>query len=424
MNSPFRGPHRRELRRLPSRVALLAASARMLGFAPAGEPPLKFPPLLSIDDSLPQREAKLAASFSPVVKKAAPSVVSIFTTKKVANFRLYDTFPFFDDPMLRRFFGEEPRGRAPSRPQFRNERGLGSAVIVTKDGSDKLEVIEMVLALGNPFGVGPSVSHGIVGAVDRGGPNIEAYVDFIQTDAPISSGNSGGALVDAQCRLVGINTAIATRTGPSAGVGSAGPANMARGVMDKLLKDGNFVRGFLSIAIQDLTPELTKEFDAPDGTGALVSSVEPKSAAAEAGRKSGDAITAFDGKPVPNCKQLRLMVAGTAPGTKVKLKLLRQGKPRTITVTLKEMSAAKTGGGEGSPDEVQGALVSEVAPDSVALEVGLRVGDVIQEVNKKPVRNAEDAVEATHNVPGKCVLLRVWSQGGSRFLIVDEGKAK
>ena len=464
---------------------------------------------LEIDDSAPAREARLASSFAPIVKQAAPSVVSIFTTKKVANFRLHDTFPFFDDPMFRRFFGEPPRdgSRQRPQPQFHKERGLGSGVIVTKDGyiisnnhvvdsadeikvalsdekkqftarvvgrdpqtdiallkidasglpaitltdSDKIEVGDVVLALGNPFGVGQSVTHGIVSAVGRGGLGIEAYEDFIQTDAPINPGNSGGALVDAQGRLVGINTAIATRTGSSAGVGFAVPVKMARGVMDKLLKDGKVVRGFLGIAIQDLNPELAKEFDAPNADGALVSNVEPRSAAAEAGLKSGDVIVEFNGKPVPDSRQLRLMVSHTAPGTKVEVKVLRQGKAKTFTVTLKEMSAPKTAQADRSPEDsdeevleevavtdlttearqqfeipenVEGALVREVRPDSVAYEAGLRPGDVLQEINRKPIRNAEDAVAATRNVPSKRVLLRVWSQGGSRFMVVDEGKAK
>jgi serine protease Do len=460
-----------------------------------------------IDDSPLARDARPPVSCAPVVRKIAPGVVSIFTTKKVASLRFHDTFPFFDDPRFRRWFGEGPGDRPRSRPQFRKEHGLGSGVIVTKDGyilsnnhvvdgadeikvaladekqqfaarvigrdpqtdiavlkieasdlpamtltdSDKLEVGDLVLAVGNPFGVGQSVSHGIVSAVGRGGLGLEDYEDFIQTDAPINPGNSGGALVDVQGRLVGINTAIATRTGSSAGVGFAVPVNLARGVMDRLLKEGRVVRGYLGVGIQDLTAELAKEFEAPDTRGALVTQVEPKGAADEAGLKTGDVIIEFDGKAVTDSRQLRLLVAHTAPGRKVELKALRQAKTRNFQVTLKELPGTQTARGEDAPDEkpnevlrnvavrnltpalrrqfdipehVTGALVSEVPPDSPAYEAGLRPGDVVMEVNQKSIRNTDDAVQATRNVPSRRVLLRIWSQGGSRFLVVDESKQK
>ncbi len=502
-------PVRQAQRRMHTFTALFAAGLCLLSSANAAAPSAKSPAQLQIDDSPPARDTKLAASFAPTVKKAAPSVVSIFTTKKVANLRIYDGFPFFDDPLFRRFFGDDAPNsqRAPARPQFRKERGLGSGVIVTKDGyilsnnhvvdgaddikvaladekkqftarvvgrdpqtdiallkidatglpaitltdSDKIEVGDVVLALGNPFGVGQSVSHGIISAVGRSGLNIEAYEDFIQTDAAINPGNSGGALVDTQGRLVGINTAIASRTGASAGVGFAVPVKMARGVMDRLLQDGKVVRGFLGVGIQDLTTELAKEFDAPDTKGALVGQVEAKGAAADAGLKSGDIITEFNGKPVSDSRQFRLLVAQTPPGTKAELKALRQGKPRTFTVTLKELPerALARGGAEPQtegdevlkdvavtgltpalrrqfnvPDDVQGALVSEVAPDSVAFEAGLRPGDVLLEINRKPIRNAQDAVAATRGVKSKRVLLHLWRDGSTRFLVVDEGKER
>ena len=304
--------------------------------------------------------------------------------------------------MFRRFFGDpSPDGfwQRP-QPQFRRERGLGSGVIVTKDGyilsnhhvvdgaeeikvaladekrqftarfvgrdpqtdiallkieagslpaitltdSDKIEVGDVVPALGNPFGVGQSVSHGIISPVGRGGLGIETYESFIQTDAPINPGNSGGALVDAQGCLVGINAAIATRTGASAGVGFAVPVNLARGVMDKLLKDGKVVRGFLGVSIQDLTPELAREFDAPNAEGALIGSVEPRSAAADAGIRNGDVIVEFNGKRITDSRQLRLLVAHTAPGTKA------------------EMEAAAPREAEERHRDPEGTTVAQVGP--------------------------------------------------------------
>lgn len=488
-------------------IATVSAGTMLLLVTCTAETNSQAPAKLHVDNSVLVRDAGLKVSFAPIVRTVAPSVVSIFTTRKVLNAPGFGAFPFFDDPVFRRWFGEEPdtRSRPRQPPQYRKERGLGSGVIVTDDGyiltnnhvvdqadeikialagnktrftarvvgrdsqtdiallqidakdlpalkltdSDQLEVGDLVLAIGNPFGVGQSVSHGIISALGRGGLGIEAYEDFIQTDAPINPGNSGGALVDAQGRLVGINTAIASRTGSSAGVGFAVPINMARSVMDKLLKDGRVVRGFLGVAIQDLSPELAEEFDAPTTEGALVGSVEPDSAAAEAGLKSGDIIVEFDGEPVVDSRQLRLRVAHTAPGTKAALQVLRQGKPRRLTVTLKELPEQLTARLEGSedssghevlhdvtvidlttearqtfdiPETVEGALVSEVAPDSVAHEAGLRPGDVIQEINRKPIRDAGDAIDATRNVPDRRVLLRVWSRGGSRYLVVDEGK--
>jgi serine protease Do len=280
---------------------------------------------------------------------------------------------------------------------------------------------------------------------------IEDYEDFIQTDAAINPGNSGGALVDAQGRLIGINTAIVSRTGGNLGVGFAVPINLARNIMDRLLKHGRVDRGFLGVRIQDLTPALAQEFNAPDERGALIGEVEENSAAAEAGLRSGDVIIEFNGKPVQDSTQLRLMVSQTAPGTTGSVKILRQGKERTFKVTLKAMldqeaSTSKGGPAEASEDAltgvtvtdldsparrqfnvptgVRGALVTEVEEDSVAYEAGLRPGDVIQEINRRPITNAEEAVAACKGLKDKRILLRVFSRIGSRYLVVDESKRK
>ena len=463
---------------------------------------------VTVNDSPLERQSKMSASFSPVVKKVAPSVVNVFTTKTVRN-PMPEITPFFDDPFFRRFFGS-PFGDDGGRRQPRTfkERSLGSGVIVTKDGyiltnnhvvdgadeikvardkdkkqftakvvgrdprtdiavlkidakdlpsitfadSDRIEVGDVVLALGNPFGIGQTVTMGIVSATGRGGMGIEDYEDFIQTDAAINPGNSGGALVDAEGRLIGLNTAILSRSGGSQGVGFAIPANLARSVMDQLIEKGKVERGFLGVGIQDLTPELARQFNVPDNTsGALVTQLEERSAAAEAGLQTGDVITELNGTPVKDRRNLQLMVGRLAPGEKVAMKVLRDGKEKTFTVTLKEMPEQKLAANDNSsdrndsdalngvavgdidsaarsrfniPDNVKGALITDVEQDSASYEAGLRPGDVIQEIDHKRVTNAEEAVEVSKHVRTKQVLVRTWSRGGSHYVVVDESKSK
>src|SRR5437762_806150 len=353
---------------------------------------------IAVSDSPLERQTKFTSSFAPIVKRVAPSVVNVFTTKTVKN-PMPDLVPFFDDPFWRRFFGspfDDNGGRRP--PRTFKERSLGSGVIVTKDGyiltnnhvvdgadeikvalakdkkqytakvvgrdprtdiavlkidakdvpfvtfadSDKIEVGDVVLALGNPFGIGQTVTMGIVSATGRGGMGIEDYEDFIQTDAAINPGNSGGALVDAEGRLIGVNTAIVSRSGGSQGVGFAIPANLARSVMDQLIEKGKMERGFLGVGIKDLTPELARQFKVPDNAGgALVTQLEDRSAAAEAGVQSGDVIIELNGTPVKDRRNLQLMVGRLSPGDKVSLKVLHDGKEKMFTVTLKEMLEQK-----------------------------------------------------------------------------------
>jgi len=280
---------------------------------------------------------------------------------------------------------------------------------------------------------------------------IEDYEDFIQTDAAINPGNSGGALVDAEGRLVGLNTAILSRSGGSQGVGFAIPANLARSVMDQIIEKGKVERGFLGVGIQDLTPELARQFNVPDNnSGALVTQLEEKSAAAEAGLKNGDVITELNGTPVKDSRNLRLMVGRLAPGDTVAVKVLRDGKEKTFTVTLKEMPEQKLASTDNEPgdhesdalngvtvgdidpaarnqfnipDKVKGALITDVDANSASYEAGLRPGDVIQEIDHKRVTNANEAVELSKQVKAKQVLVRLWSRGGSHYVVVDEGKS-
>src|SRR5713101_4186123 len=333
-------------------AAALVVSSRAFDWSLGGPKPVKTTVPIVVNEAPLARETRMTSSFAPVVKRVAPSVVNVFTTKTVRN-QYPEMMPFPDDPFFRRFFGEPFGGEQPRRqPRKFKERSLGSGVVVTKDGyiltnnhvvdgadevkvslakdkkeytakiagrdpktdiavlkieakdlpfvtfadSDKIEVGDVVLALGNPFGIGQTVTMGIVSAVGRGGMGIEAYEDFIQTDAAINPGNSGGALIDAEGRLIGINTAIVSRSGGNQGVGFAVPISMARYVMDRITTEGKVTRGFLGINIQPLTPALAKEFNLPDeSSGVLVGGASPDSAAEKAGLKDGDVILEFNG---------------------------------------------------------------------------------------------------------------------------------
>jgi serine protease Do len=477
-------------------------------------------PRFNVQDAPISRDTRGVTSFAPVIKRAAPSVVNIYSTRVV---RERDN-SFLDDPMFRQFFGDRPdgsnRGGGPNRggrrSQRHREQGLGSGVIVSADGyiitanhviegadeikvalaaggkeytakiigadpptdvavlkidardlkaiaiadSDKLEVGDLVLAIGNPFGVGQTVTMGIVSALGRTSLDItpNGYENFIQTDAAINPGNSGGALVDADGRLVGINTAILTHSGGYQGVGFAVPVNMARSVMERLITYGKVTRGYLGVDIQSLTPELADQFGLSDPTGALVTDVLPNSPAAKAGLQNGDVVRDVNGKPIADSAQLRLTISQTAPGSKVELKILRGvngRKPaeRSITAVLGTLPAdAGRGGGSMAPDEqgnsesdaldgvevsdldssarqqydipanIRGALITAVDPDSTSADAGLHEGDVIMEIDRQPVRNADDAVELSKKVKADRVLLRIYRGHGSIYITVENSK--
>ena len=495
-------------------LLLLLAYCAVAQARATNNPPAK----LSVEENPINRDIRAPISFAPVIKKVSPSVVTIYSTMTIHE--RATPSPFSDDPLLRRFFGD-PFGQA--EPRNHKAQGLGSGVIVSSDGyiltanhvvegadtvkvaladgerefqakvigtdpptdvavlrieakkplpaisladSDKLEVGDMVLAIGNPFAVGQTVTLGIISALQRGGFGITGYEDFIQTDAAINPGNSGGALVDVDGRLVGINTAILSRSGGFQGVGFAVPINMARYVMDRLITSGKVVRGYLGINIQPLTPELAKEFNLPDESGGvLVGDVRASSAAAKAGLEDGDVIVELNGKKVTDPRTLQLLVAQTPPGTKVKLRVLRgssSGKPaeKTVSATLAELpQEALAGHGHSTTDQgsqqgadaldgvevtdldaaarrqlnvprtVQGALVVNVDPDSNAAQGGLTQGDIIMEINHQRVRSADDAVALSQKIDTERLLLRVWTQsgpggGGTHYLVINNSKNK
>jgi serine protease Do len=466
------------------------------------------PANVHVDSTPVNRNGNAVASFAPVVKKISPAVVRVNITGKAPKAMMSEG-PGLDDPLLRRFFGDQlpfggGRGGRGGMQRMPREHGIGSGVIVTENGyiltnnhvvenadkvevamddgrkfeakvvgtdpktdiavvkidatglpyapladSDKIEVGDVVLAVGNPFGVGQTVTSGIVSGLGRATLGLD-YEDFIQTDAAINPGNSGGALVDAQGRLVGINTAILSRSGGNNGIGFAVPVNLAKTVMDQLIETGHVSRGFLGVNIQNVDPSLAKEFGLKEAKGALVAEVTPKSPAEKAGIQSGDVIIEFNGKPVTDSRHLKLAAGATAPGTKVPVKISREGKIKDLTVTLKELPgeqqiAKKDNANPNDtdalkgvavadiddsarqqfqlPKNVKGAVVTDVDEDSASYEAGLRPGDVIMEIDRKPVTNAEDAVKLSENIKNKSsILLRVWSQGATRFLVVDESK--
>ena len=485
-------------------LLVAGATAAVTGKSDAKDEAKATPVKLAVDERPVAREGKFGVSFAPVVKKVAPSVVKITTSTKVKQASLPE-FPGFDNPFFRRFFGDEFDQRAPRRQHnLPRQHGLGSGVIVTKDGyiltnnhvvdeadelkvvlqdgreftgtvvgkdpktdvavvkidakdlpaieiadSDKIEVGDVVLAIGNPFGIGQTVTMGMVSATGRATLGLD-YEDFIQTDAAINPGNSGGALVDAEGRLIGINTAILSRSGGNQGIGFAIPTNLARDIMESLVADGKVTRGYLGVMIQDVTPGLAKEFSLKERNGALIGDVVPKGPAEKAGLKTGDVVLEFNGKAVRDSRQLKLQVARVKPGETVPVKVLRNGSTKTIDVVVKELPGSdkiakadtkETDDGEALkgvavsdldaqtrrqfniPNNIHGAIVTDVDDNSSARESGLKPGDVILEINRKPVKSAEDAVKLTENPKDKTTLLRVWSNGGSRYVVVDESNA-
>ena len=371
---------------------ILAASALAFTQKPAAKIETKPTPVnLVLDERPVSRDAAGRASFAPVIKKVSPGVVKVFTTVKAQKTSLSDGSDMPD--ILRRFFGDQFQGHTPRRGlEAPHQQGVGSGVIATKDGyiltnnhvvdgaddvkvalqdgreftakvigrdpksdvavikidagdlpavpmadSDKIEVGDVVLAIGNPFGIGQTVTTGIVSAKGRGNMGLD-YEDFIQTDAAINPGNSGGALVDADGRLIGINTAILSRSGGNQGIGFAIPVNLARDVMSSLINDGHVTRGYLGVMIQDLTPALAKEFKLKETAGALIGDVTPKGPAEKAGLKERRPfLVEFNGKKVTDSRHLKLEVARTQPGKTVPVKIVRDGTTKTLEVTLKTL---------------------------------------------------------------------------------------
>ena len=446
----------------------------------------------------------LTQGFADVIQPILPAVVNIQVTASVQNTRQRPPLPNLPEE-FRRFFGDPFGNGEQQQPRERRERGLGSGVIVSPEGyiltnnhvvenaaditvklndkrefkakligadprsdlavvqiqapgltaiklgdSARLRVGDLVLAIGNPFGLDETVTMGIVSATGRRNAQIApegGYADFIQTDAAINPGNSGGALVNARGELVGINTAIYSGSGGNLGIGFAIPVNMARGIMEQILKTGKVSRGYLGISIQPVNTELAQVFKLPSTDGALIGDVSADSPGAKAGLQKGDVVVGLNGQAVADPEDLRLRVSQMAPGTSVKLDVMRDGQKRQMTATLMELpeTVERASGGRDNapapaetgleglqvstltsdiaqqlslPAGVRGVVVTSVDPDSKAADAGIQSGDVIQEVNRKPVANLEQFRAAVREAGNAPILLLVNHGGQTGYSVI------
>jgi Do/DeqQ family serine protease len=436
------------------------------------------------------------ASYADVVKAVTPAVVTIQVEERVA---LAST-GLQDGEFFRRFFGDEFEG-IPQPPRNFSRRGLGSGVVATPDGyiltnhhvvdgatsirvefadgrtlqaklvgsdppsdlallkvaaanlttvpfgdSDAVQVGDVVLAVGNPMGVGQTVTMGIISAKGRSTHASEgSYEDFLQTDAPINQGNSGGALVNLRGELVGINSQILSPSQGNVGIGFAIPANMVRHVMNELRDGGRVRRSQLGVTVQIVTPEMAENLGLSQASGAIVSNVAAGSAAERAGVLRGDVIRSLNGQLVTDTNALRNRIAALEPGSTATLVVVRDGNERTLQVTLEEAPASRaargrsgsgsgaddtalgvavapltpeTAAGAGLPRDARGLLVQSVNPDGRAANAGIRQGDVIAEVNRKPVGTIEELRGALKASAGRPVLMLVNREGQSFFVTV------
>ncbi|MCW8841166.1 MAG: DegQ family serine endoprotease [Gammaproteobacteria bacterium] len=418
-------------------------------------------------------------TLAPMLEKTVPGVVNIFTRTKVT----VRQSPLLSDPFFRRFFN------IPDQPRERTQQSLGSGVVVdadngyiltnhhvidgadeisvnTADGrtlqatvvgsdpetdiavvkvekdhlialpmsnSDSLRVGDFVVAIGNPFGLGQTVTSGIVSALGRSGLGIEGYEDFIQTDASINPGNSGGALVNLRGELVGVNTAILSKSGGNVGIGFAIPINMAREIMAQLIEHGAVQRGTLGAQAQDLTPELATAFGIEEtGQGAVVTQVSSGSPADKAGLRAGDVIVRINERPVKDAADVRNRIGLLRIGEKVQMQILRDGKPRTLRAVVEEPELVSIEGEQLHPrlagavlanvaeetvkGRVEGVAVADVAPGSPAMQAGLRKGDLIAQANRQSVTDLNSLKAAISG--SDTLLLNIQRRGGALFLLL------
>jgi len=430
-------------------------------------------------------------SYADVVQPVSAAVVTIRASRRV---RAPQQFPFFDDPLFRQFFGG---GMPRSQEKTELQSALGSGVIVGANGyivtnfhvidgaedvkvdlnnrrtysakvvgsdqpsdlallnikahdlpvlnlgdSDQVRVGDVCLAVGNPFGVGESVTEGIISAKGRSTDVVGSgsFEDFLQTDAAINKGNSGGALVNTRGELIGINSQILSPSQGSVGIGFAIPSNLVRNVMDQLIKKGTVRRGTLGVTVQPVTSEIAASLGLHDVRGVLVNSVRPDGAAKQAGMQEGDVILQLNGKDIVDSNELRNEIAAKAPGTQVTLTVWRNGSQRQVSVRLGELTAqalnespatgesgdklgvtvepmtAALASQLGLSPKTQGLAIASVDPNGAAARAGLQEGDVIQQVNLRPVRSIADLHDALQQSANRPPLLLI-DRGGQRVYL-------
>ncbi|HET7219551.1 MAG TPA: DegQ family serine endoprotease [Vicinamibacterales bacterium] len=481
-------------------VALVAVTGYSVGQTQAARATAAAAPVSTTTSAAPVAAPGLTTSYADVVRSAAPAVVTVRVDKR-ASMVPTQAPDFMDDPTFREFFGR--RFQMPRQQRAPRQAGLGSGVIATPDGyiltnnhvidgadhvrveltdrrtfdakvvgadaasdlallkidasnlktlpigdSSRVNVGDVVLAIGNPLGVGQTVTMGIISAKGRAtGVGDGSYEDFLQTDAPINQGNSGGALVSATGELVGINSQILTPTGGNIGLGFAIPSNMARQVMDQLRTDGKVVRGRLGVTIQNVTADIASSLKLSDVGGALVNKVEPGGPADRAGIKQGDVIVGVDGEKIADNNALRNRIASMRPGSKVAIDVLRDGRPQTLHATVDTLTpeaterAARGGnpesGGFGMTVEpltpeiarslqlsrrTDGVVVSDVDPDGAAAAAGLQEGDVIAKVNGQAVKTPAELKSALDQAGDRPALLLVARQNAEIFVTIKREK--
>src|SRR6202453_2478048 len=492
----------------PALALALALSFTTYEFAkPAfAKAPIVSPTEAPLPDSSISALLSLDQAMETLAARVTPAVVNVAVTSRTKAENLDGQMPGGQmpqgvPPMFAPFFN---RPMQPQQPQI--EHGIGSGVIISPDGyivtnnhvvagavdinvtmkdrrifkakligadpltdlavikidganlpnapwgnSTELRPGQTVLAFGNPFGFRFTVTRGIVSGLNRPNPfsrNGRSPGSFIQTDAAINPGNSGGPLVDARGEVIGINTFLVSSSDSFAGMGFAIPTKILRPTVEALIRDGKVSHGYMGIGISDVTPENAKFFHVENNEGAVVSQVEDGSPAAKAGLKVGDVITELDGQKISDASQLQIEVGQKQPGTTIKLEVLRDSKNVNVPVTLEAMGSRDHEGKEiasnGKPrwglgftdmtpdlrqqlqlsGDLHGAVVEQVQPGSPADDAGLQRGDVIVEVNRSPVQNAEDVQKALAAVPkGQDALVLVWSNGGTTFRVLHANSA-